>query len=344
MFMYHGRFRGSHYEAGRRFGAALRKNGRIISHQPTFSITEERSRFAKQCIPVYQIYYPEILEEIRGIAEGQETAAEDMLIFLLSMYCFPFGNHCTCIAISDGAHILFGRNSDFLVELEKLYMNCLYDLEGAYAFNGNTTAFVEMEDGVNEYGLAAGLTFVPAAEIQPGLQAGMLVRLLLEKCKTTEEAVRMLQNIPIASAQTITLADAAGKIAVVECDCRRICRIDPGKGEDFVVATNQFHSAEMTGRAIPNADGWRSQERYETAGRALAGNPFSMELLADILSGKHGFLCQYDRKTGADTVWSVLYDLKRKAVYRAEGNPSRRKYREDRRMRFQESFPCCKPK
>lgn len=34
------------------------------------------------------------------------------------------------------------KNSDFLVSLEKLYMNCLYALSGVYAFNGNTTAFI----------------------------------------------------------------------------------------------------------------------------------------------------------------------------------------------------------
>ena len=43
----------------------------------------------------------------------------------------------------------------------------------------------------------------------------------------------------------------------------------------------------------------------------------------DLLTGKKGFLCQYDRATGKDTVWSVVYDLKRRRIYRAEGNPSR---------------------
>ena len=28
-------------------------------------------------------------------------------------------------------------------------MNCLYNLDNVYAFNGNTTAFIEMEDGIN---------------------------------------------------------------------------------------------------------------------------------------------------------------------------------------------------
>jgi len=52
------------------------------------------------------------------------------------------------------------------------------------------------------------------------------------------------------------------------------------------------------------------------------------------LSGKYGFMCQYDRKKNADTVWSVVYDLKRKQVWRVEGNPSRKPFKEDIRMKL----------
>lgn len=54
----------------------------------------------------------------------------------------------------------------------------------------------------------------------------------------------------------------------------------------------------------------------------------------DLLAGKNGFLCQYDRKTGKDTVWSVIYALKERRIYRAEGNPARRGFKEDRRFFF----------
>lgn len=105
---------------------------------------------------------------------------EDLFTFFASMYCFEFNNHCTCFACKDEDHILFARNSDFLVELEKLYMNCLYDLENSYAFKGNTSAFVQMEDGNNEFGLAVGLTFIYPLAVKPGFNAGRLVRYILE--------------------------------------------------------------------------------------------------------------------------------------------------------------------
>ena len=232
--MYHGRFKKSHYEAGFNWGKLLYKNGKIISNNHTFRITEERKRFAKKCLPIYEKYYPEILEEIKGLAKGQHSSYEDFYTFLLSMYCFEFDNHCTCIAVKDNNNILFGRNSDFLVSLEKLYMNCLYNLDNAYAFNGNTTAFIEMEDGINEYGLAVGLTFIYPTIIKAGFNAGMIVRYLLEKCKTTDEALSFLQSIPIASQQTLTIADRTGNIVAVEYNCEEIEIIRPNKDGNFI--------------------------------------------------------------------------------------------------------------
>ena len=114
--MYHARFKKSHYEAGYKWGNLLYKNGSIISSQHTFVITKERKEFAKQCLPIYKKYYPEILEEIRGIADGQKSSYEDLYTFLISMYCFEFNNHCTCFAFKDDHNIIFGRNSDSLVE------------------------------------------------------------------------------------------------------------------------------------------------------------------------------------------------------------------------------------
>lgn len=334
--MYHGRFKKSHYEAGFNWGKLLYNNGKIISNNHTFKITDERKKFAKECLPIYEKYYPEILEEIKGLAKGQNSSYEDFYTFLLSMYCFEFNNHCTCIAVKDKNNIFFGRNSDFLVSLEKLYMNCLYNLDNAYAFNGNTTAFIEIEDGINEYGLAVGLTFIYPTTIKAGFNAGMLVRYLLEKCKTTDEAISLLKSIPIASQQTITIADTTGNIVVVECNCEEMEIIQPIRNDNFVTTANEFNSTKMKRFNNYEVDNWKSEERYLVAYDTLKKhkNNYSFDLIKDILVGKYGFMCQYDRKTDADTVWSVIYDIKSNNIFRVEGNPKRKTYKKDDRLKF----------
>ena len=334
--MNHVIFEGTHYDAGREWGCLLRKNGTLLDCCPTFQLTEERRRFAAECAAHYTALFPEILDEIQGIADGNQVPVETLQTILFSMYCFAFDNKCTCFAVATGAEILFARNSDFQVSLEELYLNCLYRLRGSHAFTGNTTAFVELEDGVNQHGLAVGLTFVYPRVRKPGFNAGLLTRYLLEKCKTTREALEALRRLPIASSQTLTIADADGDIAVVECNPETTAVIKPCAGRQYVVTANNFNSEKLKGYRNPAVDDLRSDERFQTALHALEQNAgrYSVDFAKELLSGKYGFLCQYNRKYGADTVWSVVYDLKRRRIWRAEGNPGRTPYQQDTRFLF----------
>ena len=331
--MYHARFKGSHYECGYNYGKILKNHGIKIDSCPTFPITKNRIEFGKKCLKIYKEIYPEVIEEIKGFAEGNETSFEFLSTLLLTMYCFNADNKCSCFAFKNKDNIIFGRNSDFLVNIEKLYMNVLHKLDNVYAFNGNTTAFIEIEDGINEYGLSIGLTFIASKEIKPGLNIGMLIRYILEKCKTVKEALQFLKSVPIASTGTLTMIDNNGEMAVVECSPREIKIIK--EENNYVKATNIFVSDELKDLNLKDFDNWRALDRYKTIETAFNNNEEKDLLFSkNLLSGKYGFMCQYDRKTNADTVWSVIYDVKNKKIYRVEGNPSRKEFKEDNRMKF----------
>lgn len=179
--MNHAELCGSHRELGFQYGSRLAERGKFILKQVPFPLTEERRNFAAACVPVYRRFFPEILEELEGLAAGQRCPAEDLAAVLFSMYALPPSCCCSCFAVSRDGAVLFGRNSDFLTALEEQNLNVICRPAGAVAFTGNTTAFLEMEDGVNQHGLAVGLTSVASqAALRPGFQAGLLVRLLLE--------------------------------------------------------------------------------------------------------------------------------------------------------------------
>lgn len=336
--MYHVRFQGTHYEAGFRWGTLLFERGNKILDKVPFPVTQERMAFARTCVPVYEAYYPEILEEIQGLADGQQSDAGVLQAVLFSMYAMPPACQCSCFAAVSEGEILLGRNSDFLTALERMNMNVIYRLtDGAHPFTGNTTAFVEMEDGVNGYGLAVGLTAVSPRRRKPGLNAGLLLRYFLEKCKTTSEVLAAVRRLPVASAQTFTVADASGEIAVIECDAERVCAAETLHAEKrFVCATNAFHLPGMCAESGAAVDDWFAEERYQTLITALSAREEGVDaaFVKRLLSGGYGFLCQYDRAEGRDTVWSVIYDLKRRRIERCEGNPGRRAYREDARFSF----------
>ena len=335
--MYHAHFCGDHYEIGARWGSRLAERGNFILDRIPFPISAQRVSFAWECLPLYKTYFPAILEEIRGIAAGQRCQVEPLYAVLFSMYAIPPSCCCSCFAVSNGKTVLLGRNSDFLPALEKLNQNVIYRFSsGAYAFTGNTTAFLEMEDGVNEKGLAAGLTSVYPHTTKPGISAGLLLRLILESCASTGEAIRLVQSAPMGSSHTLTLADSSGEIAVLECNADNIEILRPSAYRPYVCATNLFHSAAMASFQQPGVDAWQAEERRQTLERVLQAEALGMEAPGgmELLAGKKGFLCQYDRATGKDTVWSVLYDLKNRRVFRAEGNPSRKKFRLDSRFGF----------
>ena len=263
--MYHAHFRGTHYEAGYRWGSLLLKHKNIILENIPFAITQDRIDYALSCLPLYEKYYPEIVEEIQGLADGQQCDVRILQAVLFSMYSMPPACNCSCFAFATGQEVLLGRNSDFLTEIEKLNLNVIYKLtDGTYSFTGNTTAFVEMEDGVNEHGLAVGLTSVYPIQCKPGFNAGLLLRYLLEKCKNVMEAVSCLHQLPIASAQTLTLADSSGEIVLVECNAERIESITSSNEQTVVYATNTFHLAKMEEYNSTGIDTWFAETRYQT--------------------------------------------------------------------------------
>lgn len=323
--MKHMTLRGTHYEAGLQYGSALAAEGCFLPERVPFPITEERRIFARACLPAYQIHFPELLEEIRGLARGQGCGEEVLRTVLLSMYALPPACGCSCFAFSRGGQTLLGRNSDFWLALEDRNLNVRYRLSPpAHGFTGSTTAFLEVEDGVNDRALAVGLTAVAPARIKPGFNAGMLVRYLLEKCASVPQALKALETLPIASSQTLTLADGGGEIAVAECSAQGLRILRPTADRPFVHAVNRF----VSDLPAPAGDDWRSGERRETLERALSAHRGAMgvDQAQALLSGKRGYLCQYDPTGGKGTVWSVIYDLTNKRIHRAEGSPAHYPY------------------
>lgn len=314
---------GSPFEQGCQCGAALKKSG--MSAQPSFlSIPPERMDYARACLPLYERYLPEVLAEMRGMAQSLEWNFDRLAGFLLGMYSFAPQTFCTCVALRDPqSHGLLGRNSDFSLQIKDACASFQYRPQGGPRFAGNTTAFVQLEDGMNEHGLAAGLTLVLPDRRAPGLNAGMLVRYFLQNCDSVQSCLQALPGLPIGSAQCIALADRKGDVAVIECSAAGCEVLRPHSG-GYVWATNGFHSPRMAPYSPAFPDEIRSDERWQTAQRALAAAPvLERGFLQDLLAGKHGFMCQYDAALGMDTLWSCVYDATAGEAFFCPGNPDR---------------------
>lgn len=331
--MYHPRLQGKHYEMGYHYGSLLHKNG--VSFDSTIHLSEEQTAFGIASLRVCESIIPNICEEIKGLAAGLLFSYERFASWLLCMYGFGDEHGCTCFCFHADGKTVFARNSDMFPSLKPTSESILYRPEQGYIFLGHSTAMVSIEDGINEHGLAAGMTFLLSKQMKPGLHCGFLIRYILETCKTVYEAVSLLSSLPISSTQNIVLADKLGDLAVVECNSQKITIRRPVNGKNFLIAANHFVDSTMQNEhANPVPNWYHSNERYETVNDVLSKDDivYSVNYAQEILSGKYGFMCQYEKDLNFDTLWSVVYDLQDLRVLCAEGNPSKTKFKEDTRL------------
>ena len=120
---------------------------------------------------------------------------------------------CTAFAYAKGGRVIYGRNNDLPPYLRNGSKSEIYAPLNGNRFNLTTSSFINGEEGLNEHGLAIAMTFVMTNldKIQAGFNSCFIVRYLLEKADTAQNAISLLMELPIASNCNILVADKVGK-------------------------------------------------------------------------------------------------------------------------------------
>jgi predicted choloylglycine hydrolase len=250
--------RGTPYEIGRQQGLIFAASRRGLNFQrskvalPSWFDMRAEERF-------YEKFAPAIFEEISGIANALDTS--------LARACLFFGNGGLrprlggCSAVMSPA--AFGRNYDFQPQNYGARL-ALVQPEGSYASIGFSELLTGRLDGMNEHGLTVSLHLVGRRRL-PGMSCLLMIRIVLDQCATTDEAVEMFGRFPHAVAYNYSLLDAGGRAAVVEAM--------PGgfhaRRGPALACTNHFQSQAMRpyNRArsrtswtrLPPLEAWASQ-------------------------------------------------------------------------------------
>lgn len=341
--MYHPGFRGNHYEMGQKMGKIFKKcNARFPIDLDPF-----QKKFGKQSGKLLKQFFPEAAAEIKGITDIIGYNNELFTSWMMCMGCcldINDGNcietrGCTAFSFTYNDQVYYARNNDLPPFLKKISKSIHYKPENKYSFILNTSSFINGEEGINQYGLAVAMTFVipELDEIKPGINSVFLVRYILENCKTVNEGIEALKNLPIASSCNILLTDKSGEMLVVECNPMKTNIRYPEKsinGNKFIITVNHFSSKEMWNHDASNRNVYASEIRYQTVYNALKTFDYrdSIEHAKNILSGKYGFICQYDKELNFETIWASVFDISKGRVFRAEGNPQKVKFIEEKRL------------
>jgi len=327
--MFHSKVKGTYYEMGYRYGTVIYKHGFRVSKQPA-----EKLDFGRKSEKEVKRIFPEVLEEIHGLADACHASYEDLSAFILSIGAFKAEPMCSAFATFNGSVVVFGRNYDFYYSFEKYteaYLTCPKD--GFWSV-GHSDIFIGREDGVNEKGLVVATTGVGSQGKSPGISFILALRCVLDKCANVNEGARILSDAQHTSTFDFLLSDKEATMAVVEASPNRVRARRPKEDENFIVCTNHFLHPEMLELEDTKARCWDSVPRYETIYNLLQHQNGKIDVKAaqKILSNHSGYVCSHQEKIRLGTLWSVIANLKELQIFRAEGPPCRTKYRQDVRL------------
>lgn len=325
--MYHPRLYGDFYEMGFKYGKLLYEKANFVI--PSISI--QKQKFGLASYKILNEYYPEIIEEIKGFADGIKDSDKNLGAFLLSLGIFDISGQCSVFAFKNKDSVIFGRNYDMLIEFKKFTESSLIAPKGKYSYISQSDVFIGRSDGINEKGLAIAMSFVNGTNVQPGIGFHFIVRKVLENCSTTKEAIEIIQKAKVSSANNFLIADTLGDIAVVESAPQKSKVRRPGNKKNYLYITNQFISKEMKHYDKGGVEWSKSAERYRSLEQQLKSTEkMDLQRAKEILSDK--CICLNLRKEKFGTIWSFVANLNELSIERAESKPNIKNYKSETRL------------
>jgi predicted choloylglycine hydrolase len=267
------------------------------------------------------------MQEITGLAN---TSGLEPRTILLAQCFLDLTNSIACSTIAlpasaapDGVARL-GRNLDFpsLNVADKLSVVMIYKPADAYQFVAiGWPGLVGVLSGMNEHGLTlANMEVNRSPRFPSAMPYPLLYRTILEKCRTVDEAIALLESTPRQTANNLMLMDATGKRAVVEIKPEAIA-VRHGIENEALISTNHQRDQD-------SATAGRCR-RYDFL-RAASAESFGQIDVEKIES----MLKTAQQKNF--TIQSMVFEPSRRVVYLAFGNnaASTRFYRFDLKRHF----------
>jgi isopenicillin-N N-acyltransferase-like protein len=287
---------------------------------------------------------PELLEEIRGIADGSNQSYEDIL------YLNVVGEEIGCSAwtaignaTKDGSSWL-GFHPDF-------WLNALPYLIVTIAKPSNGNAFISLGmvgcvgpfGGMNDKRLTCVYTTVETNDTGPGVNPAILMRLALQHGRSLEEAVKVMKDNPVYFGSNIILVDTSKALLIEKTyshlNFRWANESKPNfiDGGNTLAISSHFASIEMNdlGKSLPEYPS--SYYRYIRLCQLLSQYRGKVDLRVmkkidqdhwDVSVGKinpsPNTLCRHGVP---DTISSALFDVTKGVIYVATGYPCENRYK-----------------
>ncbi len=303
-----------------------------------------------EVVDAWERLTPGTLDQITGMAEVYELPTRGMLTAVLATYLDSARRNpgppdgCTAFAVS-GAHPVLVKNRDNDRRFLGMQTVVRANPDEGHSWLALSTAGAPgvHSSGMNTEGLCVADTHVSSTDVGPGVPRFSAMMHLLEQCTTTDEALDYLVATPQMGLGTLTLLDAGGLVAVVECAYSGSVVLPTGttheaRTGDAVFATNHFVSPDLSDSLFEpesGTPGANSRARWGVVRDALAGwaaSPRQGTSAVRELAGSHlagdgdlgtvqGSVCQHGRGLKAETISTVIYDPLQRRLDLCLGSP-----------------------
>ncbi|MHA2245505.1 MAG: C45 family autoproteolytic acyltransferase/hydrolase [Candidatus Hodarchaeales archaeon] len=331
---------GSHYDIGFQLGKKLKEDNEHYPNIVTDSFKPEKTGFNSlvEAHDFLEMYCPGIKEEMQGLADGFEVSLDRIII---SKYMFHTERQNDCSqfivlpSITKDSSIYIGRSYDYHPSDEDLIL-LRTKINGKYSHIGFSAQGIGRTEGINSEGLVVSMTggpFDAPITKTKAFNYSIAIKTLLDNCKTVDEVIDLLLEMPVYSSTNYLISDKLGKSALVEgIDSNFAVKIvDEDSPDQYMIATNYYNHPEMTSYN-KYVNPWMmssSQTRYKTIESKIRSNmpEITKDLVFKILSQEmpEG-ICALFFSEWFGTLWSMLFDITKRSVDVCFGPPTHNPY------------------
>ncbi|WJE14015.1 C45 family autoproteolytic acyltransferase/hydrolase [Halobacillus sp. ACCC02827] len=231
-------FRGGYGDFGYEQGRGL-QSSRLLNYHKNRRPRSVRHYKSEKSVVKHLLdeFFPPLWEELLGLAEGLKWSVDDV-VHEYSGWQQEWDKSGCSILTGDS---FFTRNYDYHPKTYEGRFLIYAPTKGTPTI-GPGQRILGRTDGMNAYGLCIGYNFVNRVHPGDGFICCTLTRIILETCRTTEEAVDMLKRLPHRHSFNYVVTDCNGVTKTIEGSPRGV-RI-----HEALVCTNHFLHLENENR------------------------------------------------------------------------------------------------
>ena len=346
----HAILEGTAYEVGKKQGELLKDDGKmrlriekaISSFLSQLGVSKDGKPDLKtmgfqdfeELQDFFEEHCPGLNDEMRGFADSMGVEIDEVP-FYGATYHAP--KNCSQVAVlssvTNDKHVYVGRSYEWTHTEEDLRL-CTTRVKGKAKHIGFSIFLFGRADGLNEHGVSvtftgAGIFGVPLK--QRGFQNHLVIRSILDNCESLDDAIELIQKLPISGFFNLLIADRSSNAALVEFadGTRAIKRINNDSEDKCLFSTNHYTlPGTMKSNELNCGIIEQSRKRHQLLASNLnTASDVKKEALRTIVSRKFPKgLCDHYYSEGFGTVWSLIFDLTSKKADICFGAPTHNKW------------------